>query len=371
MHVLGSNELVEDVFNRDLCIGCGACVNLCSYYKNHRGKTARLFPCDLSQGRCYAYCPKAEVDLDELSKKIWNLSYDGSPLGNYRTILAARAGAKMPQRAFQAGGTVSALITLALKNGMIDAAALTDRQGLNPVPRLVTDWQKVTKYAGSKFMAAPTLSTVNAAIQESYTRLGVVATPCQLTAVAQMRTNPLAREDFTDPVALTVGLFCNWSLDTRQLSALISEKLDIAAIRGMDIPPPPAGIMALETDNGQVEIPLSEIKPLIPPSCFICPDMTSEFSDLSVGMFEGQPGWNTLVIRSKPGARLVARACDEGFLETKDMPPKSIAQLTRAAGEKKARALRMLIRRKLINNETGERSALRIPPEVVEKILTY
>jgi hypothetical protein len=25
MHVLGSNELIEDVFNRDLCIGCGAC----------------------------------------------------------------------------------------------------------------------------------------------------------------------------------------------------------------------------------------------------------------------------------------------------------------------------------------------------------
>jgi len=371
MHVLGSNELVEDVFNRDLCIGCGACVNLCSYYKNHRGKTARLFSCDLSQGRCYAYCPKAEVDLNELSRRIWNVSYDGSPLGNFRQILAARAGSKMPQSAFQAGGTVSTLITLALKNGMIDAAALTDRQGLNPIPRLVTDWQEVTKYACSKFMAAPTLAAVNTAIQESYTCLGVVGTPCQLTAVAQMRTNPLAREDFTDPVALTVGLFCNWSLDTRQLSALLAEKLDIAAIRGMDIPPPPASIMALETDSGRVEIPLSEIKPIIPETCFICPDMTSEFSDVSVGMFEGRPGWNTLVIRSQPGAHLVASACDEGYLETKDLPPESIAQLTRAAGDKKARALRTLIRRKLINNENGERSALRMPPDIVEKILTY
>ena len=371
MHVLGSNELIEDVFNRDLCIGCGACVNLCSYYKNHRGKTARLFPCDLSQGRCYAYCPKAEVDLDELSRRIWNVSYDGSPLGNHRQILAARAGAKMPQSAFQAGGTVSALIVLALKNGMIDAAALTDRQGLNPIPRLVTDWQEVTKYARSKFMAAPTLAAVNTAIQEGYTRLGVVATPCQLTAVAQMRTNPLAREDFADPVALTIGLFCNWSLDTRQLSALLAEKLDIAAIRGMDIPPPPAGIMALETDNGRVEIPLSEIKPIIPETCFICPDMTSEFSDVSVGMFEGHPGWNTLVIRSETGAELIKSACDDGYLETKDLPPQSIAQLTRAAGEKKARAVRTLVRRKLINTETGERAALRMPPEVVEKILTY
>ena len=371
MHVLGPNELVEDVFNRNLCIGCGACVNLCSYYKNHRGKTARLFPCDLSQGRCYAYCPKAEVDLDELSRKIWHSSYDGSPLGYHRIILAARTGAKMPPSPFQAGGTVSALITLALKNEIIDAAALTDRQGLNPVAQLVTDWQEVAKFACSKYMAAPTLAAVNAAIQENYSHLGVVATPCQLTAVAQMRANPLARDDFTDPVALTIGLFCNWSLDTRQLSALLSEKLDISTVRGMDIPPPPAGIMALETGSGQVEIPLSEIKPLIPPTCFICPDMTSEFSDVSVGMFEGQPGWNTLVIRSKPGARLVASACDEGYLETKDLPPESIAQLTRAAGEKKARALRMLIRRELINNENGKRSALRIPPDVVRKILTY
>ena len=29
MHVLGSNELVEDVFNRDLCIGCGVCATGC------------------------------------------------------------------------------------------------------------------------------------------------------------------------------------------------------------------------------------------------------------------------------------------------------------------------------------------------------
>jgi coenzyme F420 hydrogenase subunit beta len=220
-------------------------------------------------------------------------------------------------------------------------------------------------------MAAPTLAAVNAGIQENCTQLGIVATPCQLTAVAQMRANPLAIEAFTDPVALTVGLFCNWSLDTRQLSALISEKLDVSVIQGMDIPPPPAGIMILETDDGRVEIPLSEIKPLIPESCFICPDMTSEFSDLSVGMFEGHPGWNTLIVRSKPGADLVTISCEEGYLETKDMPPESIEQLTRAAGEKKARALRTLIRRKLINTESGERSALRMPPDIVEKILAY
>ena len=371
MPVLGSKELVEDVFNRDLCIGCGACVNLCPYFKNHRGKTTMLFPCDLTRGRCYAYCPKVEVDLDDLSQRIWKLPYDGSPLGNYQHILAARAGKKMPRKSFQAGGTVSALITLALKNKMIEAAALTDRRGLNPVACLVTDWQEVTKYGCSKFTAAPTLAAFNAGIQESMTPMGIVATPCQLTAVAQMRTNPMASEEFSDPVALTIGLFCNWSLDTRQLQALLSEKLDISKIQSMDIPPPPAGIMVLETDDGQIEIPLSKIKPTIPETCFICPDMTSEFADVSVGMLEGYAGWNTLIVRSETGADLIRIACDQGYLETMPMPEDNIARLTKAAGEKKARAVRTLIRRNLVNNGNDERSALRMPPDIIEKILRY
>jgi coenzyme F420 hydrogenase subunit beta len=369
VQVLGSQELLEDVFEKDLCIGCGACVDLCPYFKNHKGKTSQLFPCDLSKGRCYAYCPKAEVNLDELSNQIWGVPYDGSPLGNYRMVLAARAGKMMKDGCFQSGGTVSALITFALKNKLIEAAALTDREGLNPVPRLVTSVNEVVTCASSKFMASPTLSTINAAAREGYTRLGVVGTPCQLTAIAQMRINPVKKEDFVDPVALTVGLFCNWSLDTRQLMTLLSEKLDIAAIRGMDIPPPPANIMVLETDSSKVEIPLSEIKPLIPHTCFICLDMTSEFSDISVGMFEGRPGWNTLIIRSQKGAELVAQASRKGFLETEDTPEKNLKHLSKAALDKKERALRTLERRGLINNQEGRRSAVRIPTQIVQKIL--
>jgi coenzyme F420 hydrogenase subunit beta len=309
------------------------------------------------------------VNLDELSNQIWGVPYDGSPLGNYRMVLAARAGKKMKDGCFQSGGTVSALITFALDNKLIEAAALTDREGLEPVPRLVASPDEVVTCASSKFMASPTLSTINTAMREGYTRLGVVGTPCQLTAIAQMRANPVNKEDFVDPVALTVGLFCNWSLDTRLLMALLSEKLDIATIQSMEIPPPPANIMVLETDSGKVEIPLSEIKPLIPHTCFICLDMTSEFSDISVGMFEGRPGWNTLIIRSPKGADLVAQASRKGFLDTEDMPQENLEHLARAAAEKKERALRTLLRRELVNNEEGQRSAVRIPQNVVDKIL--
>ena len=367
--IWGSNELLEDVHKRELCIGCGACVDICPYFKNYKGKTAQLFPCTLEQGRCYGYCPKAEVDLDALSHNIHGVPYDGSPLGDYRQVLAARAGDKMKTGAFQSGGTVTTLLTFALKTGLIDAAALTDREALTPVPRIVTNWQDVARCASAKFMAAPTLSSVNLAVRKGYQNIGVVGTPCQMVAVAQMKSNPMGEEAHKVPLSLTVGLFCNWALDTRQLIDLLSEKLDIAGIVGMDIPPPPANVLVLDTENGRMEIPLSEIKPLIPHTCFICPDMTSELADISVGMFEGRPGWNTLILRSVKGVELVEHARKEGFLETGDFPAKNLKHLSRAAADKKERSMRTLIRRELINNKGEERAAVRISQKVVDKIL--
>ena len=367
--IFGSAELLEDVHKRELCIGCGACVDLCPYFKNYKGKTSQLFPCTLEQGRCFSYCPKAEVDLNELTHKIWCVDYDGSPLGYHRKVLASRAGRQMEKSAFQAGGTVTSLMAFALKNRLIDAAALTDRDGLTPISRLITDWKKVADCAASKFMASPTLSALNTGVREGYNRLGVVGTPCQMTAVAQMRSNPLEKEEHNVPVALSVGLFCNWSVDTRQLIDLLAQRLKISEIRGMDIPPPPAGIMTIETDNGRVEISLSEIKPLIPHTCYICPDMTAEFADISAGMFENRPGWNTLIVRSEAGDEIVQQASKEGFIETENFPEENLKHLSKAAAEKKERSLRTLIRRGLINNPGDERATVRIPQEVVDKIL--
>jgi coenzyme F420 hydrogenase subunit beta len=366
---MGSSELLTDVHARELCIGCGACVEICPYFQNYKGKTTQLFACTLEQGRCYAYCPKAEVDLDELYRRIRGVSYDGSPLGEHGKALAARAGEKIKKGHLQSGGTVTALLSFALKTNMVDAAALTDRKDLTPIARLITHWEDVPRCAGSKFMAAPTLSSVNMAVREGHQRIGLVGTPCQIVAAAQMTTNPMEKEEYAVPLTLTVGLFCNWALDTRHLIDALSKKLDISRIVSMDIPPPPGDALILVTAEETVEVQLSEIKPLIPHTCFICPDMTAELADVSVGMFEGRPGWNTLIIRSDLGAEIVARARSEGFIQTEDFPTANLMHLSRAAAEKKQRSLRTLIRRGLLNNSGKERAAVRIPQDAVDRIL--
>lgn len=370
MQVFGPNELVEDVQKSGLCIGCGACVDLCAYYKNYKGKTVQLFPCTLTQGRCYAYCPKAEVDLDELSQKFRGRPYDGRDIGFYQKVLAARAGDHAPKGVFQGGGTASALISAALELGLIDIAALTAQNGLSPQPFLAKTPEDVVRCATSKFTAAPTLAGLNSAVRDGYEKIGVVGTPCQMTAVAQLRTNPLNKEDFKDPVALAIGLFCNWALDTKNLAAYLAEKLDIKAIRSMDIPPPPANILVVHTDDETFEFSLDEIKPLIPQTCFICTDMTSEWADLSVGMYEGETGWNTLIIRTDRGAELVDAAVGNGLLEIKDMPEAVVEHLKTAGYQKKKRSLITAQRREVINTEEGKRSALRMNPDVVSRILS-
>ena len=322
--IRGAKELVAEVLDKGLCIGCGACVGLCPYFKTYMGRTTQPFACDLTRGRCYAYCPKTEGDLD--------------PVEPCRQAVAARAGEKAGGGAVQDGGTVTALMTLALETGFIDGAVLTGRDGLVPVPRLVTRPQEVKDCAGSKYTAAPTLAALNRGIGEGYNRLGVVATPCQATAISQMRKNPMGTEGFADPVALVIGLFCTWALDTRPFIAFLAERMNVGRIRGMDIPPPPANVLVVDTDDGSVDIPLDEIRPLVPAACRECPDMTAERADLSVGAMEGRKGWNTLIIRSEVGMNLVKQAVEEGRLVTEPMPVENLDHLAEAAAEKRTRA---------------------------------
>jgi coenzyme F420 hydrogenase subunit beta len=307
--------------------------------------------------------------LDALSLRFFGKTYEGEALGNYSEILSSKAGEKMAAGVFQGGGTVSALMAFALENGMIDAAVLTGQEKGIPTPRLVTNPEDVLNCAGSKYMASPTLSVFNRGVKDGYRHIGVVGTPCQMTALAQIRTNPLNMPDFEDRVGLSVGLFCTWALDTRRFAAFLSELVKPETIRKMDVPPPPAEIMVIESENGRMEIPLAEIRAMIPQSCGICPDMTAEWADLSVGAVEGRPGWNTLIIRTERGKEIVQKACEQGWLMTEAMPEEHLENLRNAATHKKHRAVCLASEKGLVNTEEGKRAAIRMPEAVFRKLM--
>lgn len=366
----GQEELRKHVLDACLCTGCGACVDLCPYFRSHRGKTAALFPCVLAEGRCFAYCPKIGVDFDALSQRLFGQPYDGDPIGACRSIAAAKAGKRIKNFSPQAGGTVSALIYFALEKGYLDGAILTDRNGLLPVPRFVTEAGAVLDCAASKYTAAPTLSAVNQAIREGYGNIGVVGTPCQVLATALMRSNPLRAENFVDPFGLVVGIFCTWAIDFRLFEPFLAERIDLGRIGKIDIPPPPAEIMEVFVDDGtRIEIPLPEIRELVLKGCSYCIDMTAEFSDLSVGVMEGRPGMNTLIIRTDRGRALVEEAQKEGYLTISEMPQENLKHLAWAAGNKKKRGFAKARDEGMVNRETDPaKSYLRMSAELLERL---
>jgi len=366
----GQEELQKYVLDTRLCTGCGACIDLCPYYRSYRGKTAVLFPCVIDEGRCFAYCPKIEVDLDELSQSLFGKGYDGNPLGSYQSITAARAGDRLKDMAPQAGGVVSALIYFALQKRYIDGAVLTDRKGLLPIPRFVTNPEDALSCSTSKYTAAPTLAAANQAVKDGYKNIGVVGTPCQVLATALMRSNPLKADDFVDPFGLVVGLFCTWAIDFRLFEPFLAERIEIGRIRKIDIPPPPSEILEVFGDNGtKLEISLNEIRELVPNGCSYCIDMTSEFSDLSVGVMEGRPDMNTLIVRTDRGKKIVEEAEKEGYLTLSAMPEENLEHLTWAAGNKKRRGLEKARGEGMVNTSDNDVKAyLRMSVEVLERL---
>ena len=370
MKRFGSRELLENVIRQNLCIGCGACQELCPYFRSYRGKTAMLFPCTQPEGRCFAYCPKADADLDILSTAFFGKPYGADALGAYQAVVMARAGDRAAKAPFQSGGAVSALMQSALDAGRIDAAILTAKEGISPLPFIATTEDEIRACASSKYTASPTLAALHRAAQKGWNKIGVVATPCQTLAVAKMRHTASAQLDLSKAVALVVGLFCTWSLDFRSFEAFLSERIDIGSIRKIDIPPPPAEVLEVFTHEGKREFSLKEIRALVPEACSYCHDMTSEFADISVGVVEGNPDWNTVIIRTDRGRQIVEEARDKGWLVLEELPGQNLDHLRWAAGNKKRRGLSKGKDMALVGSADKEGFALlRLNPETLKTII--
>ena len=342
--VKGPQELGSEVGAKFLCTLCGGCAGMCPYRVAYRGRIVVMDECNRSEGRCYAFCPRTSVNLDEVSQAAFGVPYAASELGTVQEITMARAKDETIRSKAQHGGTVSTLVSFALREGFIDSAVLTttDEQ-LQPSGAAVRDEAGVLDCAGSNFTASPTLQKFNQEAATDAERIGVVATPCQALALANMRVSPLEEGNHIEKLKLVVGLFCNWALWHEGFSRFLQEKVPLGEITKMDAPPPPANALEVFTGSDRVLVPLDEVRPFINKTCQFCLDLTAELADVSVGAAEGVDGWNTLIVRSDAGKKLVEAAVAGGAIETAPFPKENLEHLKEAALLKKKRALKNIV----------------------------
>jgi len=336
----GLKALEEKVFNSDLCAACGACLSLCPYLRSWKGKVVKFDDCNLEEGRCFAYCPRTEVDLDEVYYRIFGKSYEEIEMGFIRKTVMARAKDSLWAKKAQTGGVVSALMDLALQEGVIQAGVLTSRdKDLLPQGQITTSREEILSCAGSIYVAGPTLEALNRGPWKGEERIGIVGLPCQVLALARMKISRLEKRTPIDRVDLVIGLFCTWALKYKPFMTFLYERMRGHSIEKLNITPPPERILEVTAGGELYQIPVDDIRPFIRPSCQVCLDMTAELSDISVGTVEGKEGWNTVIVRTTIGEDLFREAENAGVIETQPLPKENLDHLKEASLLKKRRGL--------------------------------
>jgi coenzyme F420 hydrogenase subunit beta len=342
----GQKELQEMVQKAHLCTGCGACVGLCPYQVVYNDQTIVLHSCDLKEGRCYAFCPRTPTQYESLGKQLFEEADLTPELGAMKGFYIARAADEKLRSQAQHGGTVTALMTLALEEGLIDAAIVAeDQEDFQHHGVAVGDPEAIKKRGKSKFTVSPTVAEFNKTVQGEKERIGVVATPCQAQALAKMRVKPIASNDNQiEKLKLVIGLFCGWALSWRSFVDLLKTKTELSDIVGMDIPPG-KGLVEIYTKKETLSFPMDEIQTCVREACRYCLDSTAEFSDISVGSarlpedWAETRTWNQVIVRSKRGQDLLELARSKGVLEFREVPAGNLEELKNAALEKKKGAL--------------------------------
>jgi coenzyme F420 hydrogenase subunit beta len=345
--------LKKNVLDADLCTGCGACVNLCPYQVIYHDRTVQLNYCDLTSGQCAVYCPRNDVDLTSLRNALFEKPDLTPELGAVKGYYLSRATDPKLRALAQHGGTVTALMELALAEGIINTAIVSSA---NKEPgreeTVVNEKNLLRKNTGSKFIVSPTVAAFNKIAVTDTGKIGLVATPCQALALAKMKfARPKDDTVKIDKLKLVIGLYCGWTLSVEKLTnLLLQNKINLSDVTRMDIP---AGKKALEVycGNNVCTIAFDEVQDCIRTACGYCMDSTAEFADISVGSarfgdnWEEMRGWNQVIVRSAAGKEIIDLAVARGVLEVHEVPEVSFQELKKAAAEKKTTALKNIIQK--------------------------
>ncbi|UCG36132.1 MAG: Coenzyme F420 hydrogenase/dehydrogenase, beta subunit C-terminal domain [Candidatus Bathyarchaeota archaeon] len=338
---LGFEEsLGKNVVETSRCVGCASCVVVCpfsslSYDKQKPTLTEECKQC----GICPNVCPRFNWSREEAEKFLFGkASSEADDFGICRRIVLAQTANKRILRKCQDGGAVSTLVAYALRNNLIDAAALS---GLNtdkplfPVPKLASTLNGIIESAGTRYAYSPNMLAFAEGIKGGFRKLAFVGTPCQIQAIRKVQMSPLKK--FSNPIQLAIGLMCTecFSYDGLFLKHIEGEMgIDLHKIVKMNI----KGKIIISLETGEEHtIPLPKAKQYARESCGFCQDFSAELADISAGGL-GLSNWTLLVLRTKNGEELFDRCVEAGQLKTRSPDGEAFALklLTKLSRKKKS-----------------------------------
>jgi coenzyme F420 hydrogenase subunit beta len=242
-------------------------------------------------------------------------------LGTYKEALSARSTDKQIQKISQDGGIVSALLSFALDEKIIDGAVVSGpgKDMWKPEPMVAMSSDEILAAAGTKYTFSPNVFMLKQALRQyGLEKVGTVAIPCQTMGIRKMQSYPFGVRFVADKIALLLGIYCMENFPFASLQTFISEKMGVSPelVEKMDIG---KGKFWIYTADEELSIPLKETHGYEQSGCKVCLDYVAELADLSTGSVGSPDGWSTVLTRTDAGENVFKLAVDAGLIETKPM----------------------------------------------------
>jgi coenzyme F420 hydrogenase subunit beta len=240
-------------------------------------------------------------------------------LGTYKEAFSARSTDKAIQKVAQDGGIVTALLSYALEEKIIEGAVVAGptEDPFKPEPLVALSADELVSAAGTKYTFSPNVWALKTAVRQyGLEKVGTVAIPCQLQGIRKMQSYPFSTRFLADKIKLVVGIFCMENFPYASLETFVSEKLhsSMDLVNKMDIG---KGKFWAITDEDELSLPLKETHGYEQAGCNICKDYTAELADVSTGSVGSPDGWSTVLPRTDAGSDIFTKAVDAGLIETK------------------------------------------------------
>lgn len=304
-------DLEEKVWVKDLCAGCRACIAVCPSntlaYDEKAKKPYQYTPC-VDCKACLDACPRMPANSEKL--------FSADILGPYLEVKSVKA--KMANTRAQNGGAVTALLTTALDEELVDCALVmgADRWMWKAHPKAVFRPEDLKNTAGSKYTSNDVLESLKDYVKDPKVKnIAIVGTPCTLQAIGLLRqsSNEYAVK-LAQKLRFVLGLFCFESFDD-SLMPEVTKRLAVPSWR-IEKMNAGEGKLTVTLRGGEIKtLPLSSLTQHVKPGCKICADFTSKCSDISIGSVGSGQGKSTIVVRTPEGKGLFDIAVEMGLLE--------------------------------------------------------
>ncbi|MFT4583663.1 MAG: coenzyme F420 hydrogenase subunit beta [Gammaproteobacteria bacterium] len=350
LHHNSFKTMMNDVVAAGSCCECGSCVLVCPHNvikyidgkpKQTAKESAAFDFCGISEGVgcdvCATVCPRLWPRETHLHDAIFAAERPYQDIfGVYRHIFVARTKRPELMERAQDGGVVTALLSWAKANGVIDGAVVSavgdEDKPCFPTPKVVTTEEEIKASASSWY----TYCENNMALQEVKDRdlknVAFVGVPCQITPLRKMavmdpgflvtekkRGKPLTRQreflrGYSDRVGFSVGLFCTEVFSPELMTEKIEKQMNIplTEVTKFNVK---GEVLIYKRDKTIATIPLQEaMDEYQRPECRHCGDFSAEMADIACGGV-GTDAATIVVIRTLKGAEIWKQFENSGDVE--------------------------------------------------------